>query len=236
MFLVESTNLQTIDHKFFESGHSYMECDRSFGLIERNAKKNPQVFIPEHWVNLIQKTTKNFVVKRMNKSDFVSFRYLHDILKDPKKDNLGHPLKWREIVWFSYKKGYSMSFSFKKTRNIEFSFQISENLATRKRAIFNTDCLNTALYQSPKKIPYLKWENLMTVLEFIPPVYHTFYNNLPHEEKATTKKKNKSKNNNKTTKVLAEVETETETIPELNENGEEYYEDINILESDYEDD
>nr|CAH7749031.1 unnamed protein product [Callosobruchus chinensis] len=117
-----------------------------------------------------------------------------------------------------------MSFCFKKTRNIDVPFKFSENLATRKPAYFNTNCLNTDLYQSPKKIPYAKWENLITLLEFIPPVYHSFYNNLVHEEKATKKKKTNSK---KVTKVLVE-----ETV-ESNEN-EEFYED-NIVESDYED-
>nr|CAH7727549.1 unnamed protein product [Callosobruchus chinensis] len=166
-----------------------MECDRSFGLIERNAKKNPQVFIPEHWVALIKNTTENFIVKKMSNSDFRSFKYLHDIFKDSKKDNQGSSLKWREIVWFKYNEENNMSFCFKKTRNIDVPFEFSENLATRKPAYFNTNCLNTDLYQSPKKIPYAKWENLITLLEFIPPVYHSFYNNLVHEKKATKKRK-----------------------------------------------
>nr|CAH7767056.1 unnamed protein product [Callosobruchus chinensis] len=198
-----------------------MECDRSFALIEKNAKKNPQVFIPEHWVNLIQNTTKNFIVTKMNKGDFISLKYLHDVFKDPKKDNQGNPLKWREIVWFRYSKGDNTSFRLKKTRSIEWPFEASENLVTRKPANFNQDRLSTALYQPPKKIPYAKWENLMTILEFIPPVYHSFYINLPHEEKATKKKTHK-----KARKVLGEV-------MESSENGAEYYEG-NILESDYE--
>lgn len=55
MHIVRSTNIEQIDHKFFESGHSYMECDRSFALIEKTKKTNPQVFIPDHWAELIEK-------------------------------------------------------------------------------------------------------------------------------------------------------------------------------------
>lgn len=46
------------------------------------------------------------------------------------------------------------------------------------------------------KIKDLKWKNLQLLLEFVPPVYHSFYTNLPHEyaSKGKTKQK-KSKNN-----------------------------------------
>lgn len=30
----KNKKIETIEHKFFVPGHSYMECDRSFGLIE----------------------------------------------------------------------------------------------------------------------------------------------------------------------------------------------------------
>ncbi|KAK5648067.1 hypothetical protein RI129_002959 [Pyrocoelia pectoralis] len=44
MFLVKSTPLEEIHHKFLEPGHTYMECDRAFGLIEKRKKLIPQVF------------------------------------------------------------------------------------------------------------------------------------------------------------------------------------------------
>jgi hypothetical protein len=34
-FVARNTNIQTVDHKFIISGHSFMECDQNFGLIEK---------------------------------------------------------------------------------------------------------------------------------------------------------------------------------------------------------
>lgn len=44
MFLVKATNLEEIQHKFLEPGHTYMECDRDFAIIEKSKKKEPPSF------------------------------------------------------------------------------------------------------------------------------------------------------------------------------------------------
>ncbi|GLV44548.1 hypothetical protein CBL_12105 [Carabus blaptoides fortunei] len=61
---LQCTPIKTIMHKFLEPGHTYIECDRDFGLIEKKKKKIPQVFIPKHWTTIIQKSSRNFEVKR----------------------------------------------------------------------------------------------------------------------------------------------------------------------------
>ncbi|CAH1114904.1 unnamed protein product [Psylliodes chrysocephalus] len=92
-FIVQATNITEIHHKFLEPGHTYMECDRSFGLIEKKKRQIPQVFIPADWETVIRGTSAKFVVYEMNKDDFFSFSPFNEIMKDPKKDSDGHPLK-----------------------------------------------------------------------------------------------------------------------------------------------
>lgn len=197
MFLVQGTHVNKIDHKFFEPGHSYMECDRSFGLIEKNTKKNPQIFIPDHWADMIRKTNKNFEVTLMTSKDFISFQYLNDIMKDPKRDTAKNILKWRENVWFAYRQEQLMTFSFKSTRSENFPFINSENCSklTKGRPVFNINKLTENVPSEIKKISYLKWENLISLIEFIPPAYHDFYKNLPHEEKNSKKKQTTNSEN-----------------------------------------
>uniref|UniRef100_A0A6P7FNU4 Uncharacterized protein LOC114332258 n=1 Tax=Diabrotica virgifera virgifera TaxID=50390 RepID=A0A6P7FNU4_DIAVI len=117
MYPVQCTSLERIDHQFYESGHSYMECDRSFGQIEKRKKKYPQVFIPDDWVDIIKKTSKNFIVTCMSDTDFLSFQYLHDNIKDPKKDEKNRIFRWRENVWFIYTNNDFLKFSFRMSRN-----------------------------------------------------------------------------------------------------------------------
>lgn len=54
LYTVSNTHIQTIEHKFLESGHSYMECDSMHSAIE-HAKKNTDVFLMNVWANIFKK-------------------------------------------------------------------------------------------------------------------------------------------------------------------------------------
>lgn len=45
--------VKKIDHTFLVSGPSYLPCDQDFGLVEKQKKFFPNIFIPEHWNNVI---------------------------------------------------------------------------------------------------------------------------------------------------------------------------------------
>ena len=64
--------VKNIDHKFLVSGHSYLPCDQDFGLVEKQKKLFPNIFIPEHWNNVIlaARKKKPFKIICMNKRDF----------------------------------------------------------------------------------------------------------------------------------------------------------------------
>lgn len=191
MYLVQCTSLERIDHKFYESGHSYMECDRSFGQIEKRKKKYPHVFIPDDWVDIIKKTSKNFIVTCMSGDDFLSFQYLHDNIKDPKKDEENRIFRWRENVWFTYTKNDFLKFSFRMSRNESWNPIFTESCSKLKRGrpTFTLENLYQKLYKDALKISYEKYENLRTLLDYIPPCHHKFYIDLPHEGKKDKKRR-----------------------------------------------
>ena len=47
MHLLEKSQLESIDHKFLDSGHSYLPCDSDFGDIEKHAKRCEHVYSAE---------------------------------------------------------------------------------------------------------------------------------------------------------------------------------------------
>lgn len=59
---IESNNITQVIHQYPEPGHSFLPCDRSFGLIEKNKRRKERVYTPEEWRNLVQKTSKHFTV------------------------------------------------------------------------------------------------------------------------------------------------------------------------------
>ena len=51
-------SIQQIDHKFFETGHSQMECDSTYSVIEKATKK-AAIYVPLEWVTAGKLARKN---------------------------------------------------------------------------------------------------------------------------------------------------------------------------------
>lgn len=68
-YVVSTTKIETVDHKFLVSGHSFMECDQDFGIIEKRKKKTSHVFIPNDWMNIVAQSSKTFLVHKMTQKD-----------------------------------------------------------------------------------------------------------------------------------------------------------------------
>ncbi|KAG8337493.1 hypothetical protein J6590_022527 [Homalodisca vitripennis] len=66
----DSSCLECIDHQFFEPGHSFIECDEDFGVIEKYKKQVPYMFIPNEWKQAIGRASRKFVVKDMSQHEF----------------------------------------------------------------------------------------------------------------------------------------------------------------------
>ncbi|CAH1979782.1 unnamed protein product [Acanthoscelides obtectus] len=157
-----------------------MECDLSFGLIEQKKRQIPEVFVPADCETVIRDTSAKFIAYNMNKDDFYSFSPFNEITNDQKKNSDGYPLKWKEICWFAYHKSERLTFRYKSTLNIDVEF-ISCLMATSKvgRPCFNFSILKP-LNGTSIKIKVAKYKNLLSLLEYIPPIHHTFYKNMKH--------------------------------------------------------
>lgn len=82
-----SSTLESIEQRFFVSGHSFNSCDRCFGVIERQKKVTEMIFVPQHWINIIfqaKKTEPTFKVIEMNRADFFSCKHLENIITNRK--------------------------------------------------------------------------------------------------------------------------------------------------------
>ncbi|CAH1975426.1 unnamed protein product [Acanthoscelides obtectus] len=184
MFAIKATHIKEIHHKFLEPGHTYMECDRDFALIEKNKKKIPQVFIPSHWREVIAASNKKFMIHNMTREMFFSFEKLNQIVKDPKKDVDGKPIKFKEIAYFKYdKSNEAFSFEFKPVLDASYPFiKCVSGSRASGRPSYSLQNSFTPLHGTSVPIKTEKWKNLQTLLDYIPPVYHAFYKNMKHED------------------------------------------------------
>ena len=97
--LVKSGLYDRIDHKFFVPGHSYMDSDRDFGLIEKKKKQRKYVYTHDDWAELIATTRVNkpFKVIKMSVMDFKSFDLIEKAYSKLKVTEDGTQLKVRNV-------------------------------------------------------------------------------------------------------------------------------------------
>jgi hypothetical protein len=152
-------------------GHSYLECDRNFGRIEKNRLKLEKVSYPSQYVNLIKEADKKFNI------NFVNYPLTDDlkpngnpiiIVKDYKKyfdgslvANVEHLSQIRKIK-FSKKGIFAttdlLSEDFDLTINL-----LKPNLSTNK---FNFESLENA-YQGFRPIKQTKYNDVKKLLQFV---------------------------------------------------------------------
>ncbi|XP_074035227.1 uncharacterized protein [Leptinotarsa decemlineata] len=100
--LLKHPKLQIIDHRFFEPGHTEMECDSIHSKIEVKSKNVP-VYVPEGWAQLIRDSRRNpapYKVHTMTFDDFYDYKTLSENIIAKNK----FPIQ--TICWLHYDKKY----------------------------------------------------------------------------------------------------------------------------------
>lgn len=111
LHLVQVLNLDIIEHKFLESGHSYMEVDSMHSAIEKQ-KKNVPVYTIQDWLTIFRlarskrlKSKANpYNIAQMRYTDFLDLSKLSEIIKNKNLDENGEKVNWLKVKSFRYQK------------------------------------------------------------------------------------------------------------------------------------
>lgn len=175
-YLILKGVVKTIDHKFPEVGHSFLDSDRDFGRIEKNLRKHENVYIPDEYRDIISKSSKINHVTDMT-SHFRKFDELATKLNliNRKKNTLNETVHFRDgIKWirvnefgcYYYKESYDPYTPFKKV-----------NLIKNAR-LGPPDITDINIPRIQQKYGHLSDEkigNLKTQLQFVKPPYQWYY-------------------------------------------------------------
>lgn len=178
-YIVSSTEFEVeeIDHKFLLSGHSYLPCDQDFGLIEKEKKFHPNIFIPDDWNKVITNARKKnpFKLVEMKSSNFFSTKPLENNITNRKisKDNV--KVEWLKIQWLRFQSHCPFDIQFKYSNNNDVPF---ETVDISKRKSLLPESKLPLLYPNGNVINDAKKKDLLQLKEFIPPMYYAFYENL----------------------------------------------------------
>lgn len=181
-------NLEWVEHKFMEKGHSYMEVDSMHSSIE-SAKKHVSVYCMQDWINIFHVARSNrlrnkrslpYNVQQLKHKDFIDFKKMaEEMIKNRNKDTCGEQVNWLKIKRMRYEKA---------TPNIiKFSYDFSTeyrriNIQGKGRPQM-TRPLKSQLYKNKLTISSLKKNDLLKLcrLGVIPEEYHGWYRELPSD-------------------------------------------------------
>ena len=48
-------DVEIVHQNYFVSGHSQMDSDKDFGIIEKAKQNFPHIYVPNDWVNVVKK-------------------------------------------------------------------------------------------------------------------------------------------------------------------------------------
>jgi hypothetical protein len=78
MSLIKNEKFEEVIAVYPIPDHSYLDCDRDFGRIEKNRRKIEKVSFRSEWITLIEKTDKITV-------NYVNYPLTNDLKIDEKK-------------------------------------------------------------------------------------------------------------------------------------------------------
>lgn len=181
-YVLSTGRFDVIEHKFPEVGHSYMDSDRDFALIEKAVKRHEKIYSAETYRTIIRtvKRKNPFVVENIAggliaAKNFINIMRLTKKMKTTENDKV----LFRQIRWIKINRvGY---FQFR------YSFDNSEpwKVVDIRGRRFSVDSLSQInLYSAnlrktaKRSIDENKFADLKKQLPYIPRIYKSFYENL----------------------------------------------------------
>lgn len=169
----ENLQISEWEHRYMETGHSYLPNDRDFGQIEKK-KKNQTIYSKEAWFDLVRNTqSKNpFQVIEM-KEHFKNLKEQLNKRKFPVKDTDGNKFNFLTLRYFGVTRGSPV---------VRFQSSADESGVIRRiilplqNPLPSFDPCTEEILISKEK-----WNDLQSLLPYVPPVHHAYYKNLKHE-------------------------------------------------------
>ena len=182
-------NLEVLEQKYFEPGHSEMEADSMHSAIY-TASKKAQIQTPFDWDNVIRLARHKsapYVVERLTHADFINWK---EYSKEREWQNFTHNTKKERVHWLRirqirYTKSKTGCFEYKYSFNEDEEYMQVQTLACRRsdrnvQSLPFTEMALPLCYQSELPISVAKKNDLLDLCSqsIIAKEHHTFYQSL----------------------------------------------------------
>lgn len=178
--LVRTTSIQKVVHRFPEPGHSFLPCDRCFGVIEKFLRRKDYVFSPQQYADYIKQAAKQFIPILVKQNMILNFSTHFD----------GH---FKKVITSANKTRFQISkyriFEYSKEHLNHIRVSISTGLPIFMEFQILRDIhndiqmdVNIPVYGQPIPLKKAKYMDVMQLAtRFVPLDQMTFYNGLTSE-------------------------------------------------------
>ncbi|ESP01684.1 hypothetical protein LOTGIDRAFT_176440 [Lottia gigantea] len=171
-FLSQAQNIEFVEQKFFESGHSQNECDSMHSCIEREYKSS-NVFLPSAYHESMRKANKKqpYIVIEITHNDIIDYERFNSMIC--KQNAFSGIMTVHHII-------YSIS---DNEQTVSFAHEIGGEMVKKSYRKQGHPCdlatvKLTKAYQSTQVIDKQKKADLLKLCDFIPRDCRHFYNGL----------------------------------------------------------
>ena len=186
LYLLTTTNIKCIEHKYLEPGHTQNEGDNMHSVIE-GVIDGVDIYTPNQYYALARsaKCDDNpYHVKEINQEDIIDWKAvgLHKALSLSwtSTDNLGEKVKWSKIMQVRSVKDHPYTIFFKYHHgDDDFRHVILKRWNRGRNTIQLANIPLQCPYDGPIALPLAKHKDLMQLKNtIIPAAYHHFYDAL----------------------------------------------------------
>lgn len=179
---VQHLPLNSITHRYLESGHSQNENDSIHAVIERS-KKGMTVFVPEQYYTLVAtargKPNKPYKVHEVHQGMIFDFKKMSQAIKNFNVDEKNEKVNWLQICEMKFRKINMFKVEIKYTHQPTESVTI---LDFQRKARGQKELQDLPLlYTHQLPVNKATYQDVLSLVEknIIPPVYHSYFKNLP---------------------------------------------------------
>ena len=184
--LVHAKMINRVEFVFMVSGHSYLPCDRAFGVIEKKLRTSSGIFIPEHYADVIKKATNPpYEVITLNREDFKDIKKLSAFVTK-RQTPVSFAKASQLVVDVGYKEGYIIKtdYSFLDTEENAHRCRLMKTNKRYSAKLFDLSAVPlTEKYPDERRLNPVKVDDLQKLAQFMGPASRTWTLNVVQRQK-----------------------------------------------------
>lgn len=176
---VHTGRFSSIHHYYLETGHSYLPCDRDFGVLEKHMRSK-EVYTTDHYTTYMKSCRKSdpATVVRMDKDDFMNFNVLQKHINKAGQTAAHFKRARRLIVSNDFTQGVMVCGGYGDSLHEPYKWCLQKGPAKNRSNIDLSTVQVPLMYPSGVIINKKKLEHIKFLAGYVPAAYKVFFDNL----------------------------------------------------------